>query len=318
MNMKIPALSVIITALCLASAIECAAAAVSLPWSTSFNTSGQCNDWTQANGLSGTQVNCDNLTGWGSWTCDDSGVPGTNGAAGTGPFHEEQITSSANNPAGGGGKGQRHWKGWNGTNSPNATNNSGGLSIDFAAVQPELWVRWYMRYQAGFKWANIIEDKIIYFDVVSTQTSVIVAWQGYGTGSDTSKILAQSGGSQTFISSAGKGWDGTMGGAASDGLWHYYEVHLKMNTSGANGMAEMWIDGIQTVSAASVDWRPGGTGSYLTGWNYVLFGSNSRSPDNSYACAYADFDDITISNTGYIGPLGGLAKPQAPVLSTIP
>ncbi|MBI5236571.1 MAG: hypothetical protein HY886_10040 [Deltaproteobacteria bacterium] len=283
-NLRTPTLVLLLSCAVLGGAprVAEAASAVTLPWSTTFN----CNEWKQADGLY--KVDCDDLKGWGAWTCYDR----------DGTLHEEQITSAANHAAGGGGKGQRHWKGYNGTKSTAASNNSGGMAVEFSSAQPDLWVRWYMRYQTGFNWHNIIEDKIIYFDVLSKQTSVIVAWEG-----DKSKILAQSAGSRTFRSSTANGWTGTMGGAGSDGLWHLYEVHLKMNTSGADGMAEMWIDDKQVISNTGVDWRPNGTKAYLAGWSYILFGSNSRSPDNNFACAYADFDDIAISNTGYIGPL---------------
>ena len=263
------------------------AAPVTLPWSTTFN----CNEWKQADGLY--KVNCDNLKGWGAWTCDN----------GDGTNREEQITSEANHAFGGGGKGQRHWIGDVPTTVIYPNKNSGGLSIEFTPAQPDLWVRWYMRYQTGFKWNYILEDKIIYFDVLSKQTSVIVAWEG-----DKSKILAQSAGSQTFKSSgANKGWTGTMGKADSDGLWHFYEVHLKMDTNGTNGAAEMWIDGVQTISATGVNW-----GTH-PGWTYILFGSNNRYANNG-GCRAVDFDDIAINNTGYIGPLG---TPK-PTISQIP
>ena len=72
-----------------------ASAAINLPWSTTYN----CPDWAQSNGLY--NVNCDGLTGFGDWTCNN----------GDGTIREEQITAAANYPSGGGGKGQRHWLG---------------------------------------------------------------------------------------------------------------------------------------------------------------------------------------------------------------
>ena len=39
--------------------------AVNLPWSTTYN----CPDWAQSNGLY--NVNCDGLTGFGDWTCNN-------------------------------------------------------------------------------------------------------------------------------------------------------------------------------------------------------------------------------------------------------
>ena len=296
MNMNtVRAMGITIAAFLLAGAVDPAGAAspVSLPWSTTFN----CPEWTQSDGISEATVNCDSMKGRldTAW-CDD----------GNGTLHGEQITSVANHAAGGGGRGQRHWRGYEASSVP--SNSSGGISISFATAQPEIWVRWYMRYQAGFKWSSILEDKIIYFDVLSRQTSVIVAWQDFAY----SKILAQSAGSRTFLSAKGKGWTGTMKGEASDGLWHLYEVHLKMDTDGANGEAHMWIDGVQAISKTGIDW-----GSH-PGWSYILFGSNSRYPNNP-ACFAADYDDIAVSNTGYIGPLSGMtSKPTATTLNPIP
>ena len=36
-----------------------------------------------------------------------------------------------------------------------------------------------------------------------------------------------------------------MGSATSDGQWHAYEIHIKMETSSttADGVAEAWVDG---------------------------------------------------------------------------
>lgn len=258
------------------------AAAVALPWSTSYSTSGQCNEWTQANGLS--NVNCDDLKGWGGWTCDN----------GDSTVREEQITSAANHAAGGGGRGQRHQLG-DGIN-----NGSGGLYVEWTPKQQEVWVRWYMRYQAGFKWNILNYNKILYFDV-NTKNSppnealdIIVEWYG----ADQSRIHVQSvAGGQSLTSPAGVGgWQSTMGGAVSDGLWHLYEVHLKMDTNGSNGVAEMWIDDTRVINYTNVNF-----GTYTSsGWSYVLIGSNIRDPLNGQ-CFVVDFDDIKISNTGYIG-----------------
>ncbi len=280
--MKMKTLIFIIPAfylLCGGNASE--AAPVALPWSTTYN----CPTWTQSNGLSEATVNCDSLKGWGTWTCSGG--------------KEEQITSAANYTAGGGGNGQRQWVG-DGVNS-----NSGGLWIEFASVQSEFWVRWYMRYQAGFKWSIFNYDKILY--VNSGQSNpVVIEW--YGSDESAFWVLTPS---ANYRSGTGKGWTSTMGGAGSDGLWHYYEAHLKTDTNGSNGVAEMWIDGTQVLADNSVNYNT------TPGWNFILIGSNQASPNNG-GCMAVDFDDIKISNTGYIGPLSTLAKPQRPTLSPIP
>ena len=123
---------------------QTATAVVNLPWSTTYN----CADWKQSDGL---YMNiCDGMTGIGGEACHN----------GDGTDEEEQITAVANYPSGGGGKGQRHWKG-DGTN-----NVSGGTKIDFVSPQPELWIRWYMRYEQGFEWNPLNNDKVLYIDVL--------------------------------------------------------------------------------------------------------------------------------------------------------
>ncbi|HDH53105.1 MAG TPA: hypothetical protein ENH24_01305, partial [Nitrospirae bacterium] len=109
-------------------------AAVDLPWSTTYD----CPAIQQGdeNWVSRSPIACDGIVGYGNWTSDN----------GDSTYEVEQITADANNPGGEGGKGQRHWEG-DGTN-----NLSGGTKIEFTSSQPELWVRWYMRYEQGFKW----------------------------------------------------------------------------------------------------------------------------------------------------------------------
>lgn len=240
-------------------------AAVTLPWSTTYN----CPEWKQSDGLNA--VNCDGMQGYGAWTT-------ANGS-------EAQITLSANNPQGGGGRGQRQWIG-DGNN-----NNSGGIRVSFATPQPELWMRWYMRYQAGFTWSSIQGDKWLYFDP-GTGHEVYLGWW---TLTEDNVFSYSPGNGGNRYSPAGFGWVSTMGGLLGDGRWHLYEVHLKTNTNGANGVSEMWIDGRRAYSYSDLDY--GGMP-----WSFVVIGENQRYPLNGQD-VYVDFDDVAISNTGYIGPL---------------
>ncbi|MEA1925078.1 MAG: hypothetical protein U9M95_04340 [Candidatus Altiarchaeota archaeon] len=248
-----------------------AEAAVDLPWSTTYD----CNEWTQSDGLY--NVNCDGLAGHGGWTCSGN---------------EEQITSAANYPGGDGGKGQRHWVG-DGSNQC-----SGGLGVRFNSVQSELWIRWYTRYEAGFQWNPLQYDKIIYIFTEHSSTNgnkaVIPAW--YGSNSFDLEIQGVQGG--LHYSSIGHGWTDTMGGSTSDGQFHCYEVHIKMDTDGSNGICEAWIDGQQIISFNNCDLGTQ-TGS---GWTWFTIGSNQYSPNNG-RCMAVDYDDVAVSNTGYIGPL---------------
>ncbi len=251
--------------------------AVNLPWYTTYN----CPDWTQSNGLY--NVNCDDLAGWGAWTCDN----------GNGTVSEEQITAAANYPGGGGGKGQRHWKG-NGTN-----NNSGGLRIAFNSPQPELWIRWYMRYEQGFEWKSLNNDKILYIDV---NMSYFVIF-GYNWPDEIRFEVS----GKPYSVGKGNGWNTIMANGAtdarsnrtSDGQWHLYEIHIKMGTNSRNGVGEVWIDRIKRFSRSDINF---GRQTGKTGWSHILIGSNNRYPATN-GCMYVDYDDITISTTRPDGKL---------------
>ncbi len=254
-------------------------AAVNLPWSTTYN----CNDWTQSNGLY--NVNCDGLTGGGGWTCNN----------GDGTVREDQITSAANytGPGSGGGKGQRHWLG------DGANNVSGGTSISFNSTQSELWIRWYMRYENGFQWNPLNNQKIFIVNNLAQNRTII----GYTWSDETRIEVSQYAG--YYGSGTNNGWNTIManggtdarGNKTSDGQWHLYEVHLKTDTNGSNGIAEMWVDDIRRLSYSNAYF-----GS--AGFDDILIGSNSRDPLNG-RCMAVDYDDIAIRTTGPIGPVGG-------------
>lgn len=257
-------LSVLILSLCLSWLLlvcpQNSIAGVDLPWSTTFD----CPEWYKYSD----SLSCDGLEKFGAWHCNGN---------------YEEITVDANFPAGGGGKGQRHWKGDGGNK------NSGGTALKFNSIQTELWIRWYMRYEAGFKWNILGYDKMLYIHSNGKHVDVIPEWYGRN-GFD---IGAQGAGGRYPCFNCG--WESTMGGPLSDGKWHCFEIHIRMDTNGSDGVSEAWIDGKNILSNKNVDF---GT---VDGWSWFLIGSNQAKPDNG-RCMAVDFDDIAVSNTGYIGP----------------
>ena len=259
-----------------------ASAAVNLPWSTTYN----CSDWTQSNGLQ--TVNCDGLRGEGGWTCDN----------GAGTVREEQITAAANYSGGGGGKGQRHWLG-DGVN-----NVSGGLAAAFQSSQSELWVRWYMRYEQGFEWNPYLgNQKILYFDPTAFPRLIVEYY-----GQDRVQIYSYASGQG--YPSVGNGWNTIManggtdarGNKTSDGQWHLWEFHVKMDTNGSNGVLELWIDNNKVIDVNNANLAAAPLSS-------LLIGSNGFTPGNG-RCMYVDYDDIVIRPTGPIG--GSMPDKLAP------
>lgn len=245
---------------------------VNLPWSTTYN----CGEWTQLLGLDIGLVNCDGL----------KGMLASLTAAGS----AEQITSAANYSGGGGGRGQRHWIG-----QARDSDNSGGLRIDLNTPQTELWIRWYMRYETGFL-GHGMNSKWLYIN----PGELHAVYMGYYNNDQT--YFHPNGYPGNVVSAVGTGWDTVQGGATSDGRWHLYEVHLKLDTNGADGVAEMWIDEAQIISQKDIDFRN------PTGWTYVVIGSNQKVTGNPRDM-YIDYDDVEISNTGYIGPINGRPIP---------
>ncbi|HJX18604.1 MAG TPA: hypothetical protein VJ437_10455 [Acidiferrobacterales bacterium] len=269
-----------------------AQAAVTLPWSTTYN----CPDWTQSDGLYGV-VNCDDLSGAGGWTCDN----------GDNTVREEQIAAAANYPSGGGGKGQRHWLG------DGITNNSGSMRIALTTLEPEIWIRWYIRYEHGFTWNSLVTQKLLYINSAGPNAVVVhFAW------SDELQISSRDYGGY-YASGPGNGWNTIMaaggtdarGNKMSDGKWHLYEIHLKTDTNGTDGIAEMWVDGIRRVAVTNANFG-------ARGFNYVGIGENAIDPLNG-RCMAVDYDDIAIRTTGPIGPVGpaDTIAPAAPTNLTV-
>jgi hypothetical protein len=265
-----------------------------LIWQTSFDCPS---DWDTSQGITEGQVcnSNDGLTGWGGWTTESG--------------RTDEITIAANNPLGTG-RGFRHWRG--GITSNNLigqNNNGGGVRIDVPGSPRNIWLRYYSRYQQGFRWSaapnpaatnksyGLIYTKELYINAGITAgpdfTTAFAGSNGFGLG-----VVYP--GQPTGFSNA-PGWNsimGTVGGpqiggiSPGDGRWHAYEFHF----DSVNGTMETWVDGAQNGRA---------TGRNLSGnpINFILIGSNqccvSAQPD-----MYTDYDDIAISTTGYIGLIG--------------
>jgi len=254
-------------------------ASITPPWSTTFS----CADWNQYSD----PLNCDGLGKGGSWSTPSG--------------HWDQITSAANNPNGGGGKGFRHWMGdgWN--------VNGGGIKISFPNTR-EFWFRWYMNYQQGFQWNPLSYHKWMLINLGKPSQ---IAFEPYSS----DKIRWRNYDGTDLSAPAGVGWNtfmvngGTYAGIkTSDGQWHCYEVHIKRETSGqSDGVAEFWFDGVKFFSSSNVLF--GGTDD----WTSFLFMSNADSPENGQDY-YCDTDDLALSFTGYIGPLSG-GGTNPPVMS---
>lgn len=253
------------------------AAITSLPWSSSAKcTSG---DWLYGN-------NCEGVEAAGSQSC----------AAG----RPDQVTPDANNPAGGGGNGWRHYIG----DGQNINGQGFNLAFSPGARPTEFYFRWYMRYPAGFAWSGTLGyQKLIYTDPHSAVLD-FKSPEGVGDGNGWQFYSQRVG---IGYEATGNGWYTTQagGGRVATGAWHWYEVHMKVDTNGLNGVLEVWADGVKAVSRSDVSYGAPGT-------PFSRFGllTNQNAPSNG-ACVPVDIDDLALSTTGPIGPITGSNPPPA-------
>lgn len=243
-----------------------AVAAITLPYSTTFD----CIEWEAA------EANDPNMQG----DCDEwyYGVHCTCSGG-----QAEQITSDANYTGGGGGRGKRHWRG-SGKND-----NSCSPSVTWTGdAGNEVWYRFYIRYQTGTSWtSNRPNEKILYLHD-SDEDFVQVRWSWGSAG-----ILNNS--TVHYHSGTNTDWTNYI----TPGSWHLYEVYIKLDTDGTDGVITIWIDSTQVYTNSAVDYKA-----------FDLNGVRTSIPTNGMdctnaSCLYEDIDDFAISATARIGAVGG-------------
>ena len=260
---------------------------VGLIFNTTFP-SNNCPEWNQTIGLSDSQVcvSGDGITGNGGWTTSAGSV--------------DQITSPANNQTGGGGRGFRHWVG-------DGYNNGGGGIVVSWPGSPEIWLRYYIRFESGFTWGGPTNMKTIYCNRGQPGTFYFGLLDSSG-GKIAGHVEVDPTNSGNKISNlTWQQWQ--SGSSVGDGLFHSLEVHAKMNTTGTlnDGVWEFWLDGTQIYSNSSIHFA-NTTGATFSN---CAVGENHNNPQNG-ADAYVDFDDLAISTTGYIGPTYGIPSGTPP------
>ena len=268
-------------------------------WSTSFDYGGACTQRGAAGGTNCATINNDHIT----WSWGNTLIEG----------NPTEVTAAANNSNGDGGMGFRAWVG-DGINI-----QSGVVRIDFPSAHPELWIRWYQRYQSGFAWANAgipDYDKTIYLHTGGGPAVLplhATPSRGFVIASQGSPEHYQADSSPTVK------WADIFG-TTSDGLFHMFEIHIKMDTNGtstgtADGIARFWIDGTLRVEETDVNYS-GGNATTSLGWTWFEFHSNQKTPANG-AAEYVDYDDMAIyrvtppatdsGGNAWIGPLNGFS-----------
>jgi len=221
---------------------------------------------------------------------------GTHGKYVSGDY-ASSITSSANNPSGSG-------EGFRKIDGDGGNIYTGPLAVAFPSAQKELWIRWYQRHEDDYVWKTIskgdvpLYDKHVYL-ATDTQNTAAIAEYHY----DTYAIIAQNTPDYYQVTTeAGEGWTGIMNGDESDGLFHCFEIHIKMDTDGTDGIGQIWIDGVLKASEIDVNWSgvdrntPEEIATAQEGWIFFKLGSNQGSPNNGTSM-YVDHDDLSVYNS---------------------
>ncbi len=269
--------------------LPCAAYAApdaTLPWSTSFGSSAATITY---DGGAETEV-VDNL-----YTLENQSL-------------SSYLSAAANHTGGTGSMGYR-------VPLSDGLNAASGISLGlkFATPQPEFWMRFYVRYPDGFAWGTFDWHKWVYFgDAGSSDNRNYNSMLFEPASGGAYRIIAMpSGTGGSYYGDASPDWYDTFagGGTTSDGTWHYVEFHVKMDTSSSpyNGVAEYWIDGVKHLAVTNANFSGGETAA-RAGWTLFRFNTNQATPGNAGGIgspSYVDYDDVTISSTGYIGPIDG-------------
>ena len=227
-------------------------------WSTTFD----CDDWSQPNSL-----NCDGVE-----SQDDSAYSGSQGSL---------INSAGNHSAGGGGKGYRTYF----ATTRNEMSSMPRLELPNGIT--EVWIRWYYRIPSGQSIGGLGEHKLAY--LFSTSAGHAIDWPAQGL---YQMLLHGTGDGDRYIDELpGGSWQDIYGGATADGRWICFEIHAKFGTGTANGVFDLWVDGVNQVHLTDVDWN-------ATQWNYLLIPHNHNvfqlPGDNPH-----DVDDIAIATSSY-------------------
>ncbi|MBD1399343.1 hypothetical protein [Pelovirga terrestris] len=237
----------------------------------------------------------------------------------------ENLTHISASAANSGGYGARFWN-WDGVNSHTPT-----VGVIFPSPQTELWIRWYIRYQEGYRWEALNYEKNLYIYTADRYPAVIT-----GALNDTwyiaSSGLPQIGQSQNVMSN--KTWADVMGGPYSHGQFLAIEVYLKMNSAlgVADGVARKWINGELVLDRNDLQ-HSGTNANALSGWMNFGFNENQSEVGNQRGPiginrAYIDYDDMVVYNLtppnldahGYpfIGPMSWGSVPVTTSLEAQP
>ena len=217
-------------------------------------------------------------------------------------------------------RGFRHWATYHPDDNGIAHGvNAGGGNLVLSWVSPdmspalgplrELWFQWWQRWGPGIHpWSgtgsdkgtgNWVYTKDLDFNNFTGLTGRVTVGYGQGQSYHVGTYSPQR--LLTADMKGGWGWRKAQGGERGSDQWIKYQVHLKADDGAkANGVAELWINGVQKVRVTNVNFSK--SNPDWDGWRNVQISNNQSNvgSDSVLATSYTDYDDIKISVTGYI------------------
>lgn len=224
------------------------------------------------------------------------------------------VTAAANNAEGGGNFGIRFWIG------DGDDINSGNLRVITPSNEPEMWFRWYQRYETGFAWSGGGGPQ--YDKYWFIRNSTVISQQGYRLipGIEAGNIGIAGFNTVPRLNTS-VGWGDTFArgtGGTSNGKFQMIEVYAKMNSAigVSDGILRIWINGKFEGELTGLSMSDGSSnpGNAVAGLKRFDFISNQYNPANGGPAA-CDFDDIAFAKTAtgrtdsggrpWIGPVNG-------------
>ena len=228
-------------------------------------------------------------------------------------FQETSVLAAANHSAGGGTMGHRQTWG----PQKDAGTNPSRFNFPEGERPNEVWIRWYMRYEAGFSYGDDNApnyDKWLYChyrprNIANTPWIIPEPSQG-------GFIVATSGGFDEIRDNTTKFSD--VFGNPSNGNWHCIEVHIKIDTDGTDGELHFWIDDTLRVGGTGLNITqdgidtPANVALWRNGMVYFDFNENHSAYSSGFYAV--DIDDMVVYTTTppnihtatglpYIGPI---------------
>ena len=202
------------------------------------------------------------------------------------------------------------------------------ISKIFPRSYPELYVRFWLKTQPGWRWdrknnnvhkifrvfhydgvnnfykngPNGSESPLTFFDLATYWVDNSARYfLAYRCSPVRNYHCAGGGGPDNEISLPFNGKEPSVPGNWADGQWHRYDLHFKINSTPAraDGKSEFWYDGKRIVSHNNIKWVTEGS-TADAGWNSISFGGNSNiswgAGDNPTKEQWYAIDDVVVSS----------------------